>query len=237
MGDTQQRAPRPPSPDSWNRASTDETPFTADALLPRRFTNDLDIEFARISEGTRLSSEAGPSDLAGELARGECTEVVVGVYAEQPGPHATPENPVYVSVQVFAFPDAATARDAHKNLGDGGGAWRLTIWSAHDGGGLAPCPDRIRRSLRWRYSQRVHRYLSVALAYRADLTTTAPFSPGSPQPPAKPRSPPGRRTTTATRAFPSDHLRSVPVTYTVRTAVRALPGRPCMGAVPHHRTF
>ncbi|WP_408053108.1 serine/threonine-protein kinase [Streptomyces sp. HO565] len=170
MGDTQQRAPRSPSPDSWNRASTDETPFTADALLPRRFTNDLDIEFARIAEGTRLSSEAGPSDLAGELARGDCTEVVVGVYAEQPGPHATPENPVYVSVQVFAFPDAATARDAHKNLGDGGGAWRLTIWSAHDGGGLAPCPDRIRRSLRWRYSQRVHRYLTVALAYRADLT-------------------------------------------------------------------
>ncbi|MEU8735425.1 serine/threonine-protein kinase [Streptomyces tendae] len=177
MGDTQQRAPRPPSPDSWNRASTDETPFTADALLPRRFTNDLDIEFARIAEGTRISSEAGPSDLAGELARGDCTEVVVGVYAEQPGPHATPENPVYVSVQVFAFPDAATARDAHKNLGDGGGAWRLTIWSAHDGGGLAPCPDRIRRSLRWRYSQRVHRYLTVALAYRADLTNDGSIRP------------------------------------------------------------
>ncbi|MGV9697082.1 serine/threonine-protein kinase [Streptomyces sp. NPDC003470] len=177
MGDTQQRAPRPPAPDSWNRASTDETPFTADALLPRRFTNDLDIEFARIAEGTRLSSEAGPSDLAGELARSDCTEVVVGVYAEQPGPHATPENPVYVSVQVFAFPDAATARDAHKNLGDGGGAWRLTIWSAHDGGGLAPCPDRIRRSLRWRYSQRVHRYLTVALAYRADLTNDGSIRP------------------------------------------------------------
>ncbi|MFD8201112.1 serine/threonine-protein kinase [Streptomyces sp. NPDC059701] len=177
MGDTQQRAPRPPAPDSWNRASTDETPFTADALLPRRFTNDLDIEFARIAEGTRLSSEAGPSDLAGELARSDCTEVVVGVYAEQPGPHATPENPVYVSVQVFAFPDAATARDAHKNLGDGGGAWRLTIWSAHDGGGLAPCTDRIRRSLRWRYSQRVHRYLTVALAYRADLTNDGSIRP------------------------------------------------------------
>ncbi|MEU6765510.1 serine/threonine-protein kinase [Streptomyces sp. NPDC046853] len=177
MGDTQQRALRPPSPDSWNRASTDETPFTADALLPRRFTNDLDIEFARIAEGTRLSGEAGPSDLAGELTRGDCTEVVVGVYAEQPGPHATPENPVYVSVQVFAFPDAATARDAHKNLGDGGGAWRLTIWSAHDGSGLAPCPDRIRRSLRWRYSQRVHRYLTVALAYRADLTNDGSIRP------------------------------------------------------------
>ncbi|MET7320611.1 hypothetical protein [Streptomyces sp. NPDC005549] len=176
MDDTRQ-APRPHSPNSWKSASTDETPFTADALLPRRFTNDLDIEFARIAEDTRPSSEAGPSDLAGELARRDCTEVVVGVYAEQPGPHATPENPVHVSVQVFVFPDAATARDAHGYLGDGGGAWRLTIWSARDGGGLAPCPDKVHRSLRWRYSRRVHRYVTVALAYRADLTNDGSIRP------------------------------------------------------------
>ncbi|MFE5592319.1 hypothetical protein [Streptomyces sp. NPDC056549] len=106
--DVTRREPRPPSPDSWNRASTDETPFTPDALLPGRFTNDLSIEFARIDEGTRLSREAGPSDLVREVTRRGCTEVVVGVYTEQPGPHATPDNPVQVSVQVFAFPDAAT---------------------------------------------------------------------------------------------------------------------------------
>ncbi|MES9620655.1 serine/threonine-protein kinase [Streptomyces tuirus] len=176
MDDTR-RAPRPPSPDSWNRASTDETPFTADALLPRRFTNDMDIEFARIAEDTRPSREAGPSDLIGELARRDCTEVVAGVYAEQPGPHATPENPVYVSVQVFAFPDVEMAQGAHKYLGDGGGVWRLTMWSARDGGGLAPCPDKVYRSYRWRYSWRVHRYLAVALAYRADLTNDGSIGP------------------------------------------------------------
>lgn len=88
--------------------------------------------------GTAARPWPGPSDLAGELARRGCAEVVVGVYAEQPGPHATPENPVHVSVQVFAFPDVATAQDAHKHLGDGGGSWRLTMWSARDGGGLAP---------------------------------------------------------------------------------------------------
>ncbi len=176
MDDTQ-RAPRPPSPDSWNRVSTDETPFTADALLPRRFTNDMNIEFARIAEDTRLSREAGPSDLVRELARRDCTGLVVGVYVEQPGPHATPENPVYVCVQVFAFPDWAMARDAHGYLGDGGGAWRLTIWSARDGGGLAPCPDKVHRSHRRRYSWRENRYLRVAVAYRADLTNDGSIGP------------------------------------------------------------
>ncbi|MGW1137231.1 serine/threonine-protein kinase [Streptomyces zhihengii] len=176
MDDTQ-RAPRPPSPDSWNRASTDETPFTADALLPRRFTNDMDIEFARTAEGTRLSREAGPSDLVRELTSRGCTEVVAGVYVEQPGPHATPENPVYVSVQVFAFLDVATAQDAHKYLGDGGGAWRLTIWSARDEGGLAPCPDKVHRSFRWKQTWRQHRYLAVAVAYRADLTNDGSIRP------------------------------------------------------------
>ncbi|MGP4115457.1 hypothetical protein ACTWP5_31740, partial [Streptomyces sp. 4N509B] len=147
------------------------------ALLPRRFTNDLGIEFARIAEDIRPSHEAAPSDLARDLARRGCTDVVVGVYAEQPGPHATPENPVLVSVQVFAFPDVATAQGAHKYLGDGGGVWRLTIWSARDGGGLAPCPDEVRRSYRGRWTSREHRYLAVALAYRADLTNDSSIGP------------------------------------------------------------
>ncbi|MGW9379699.1 serine/threonine-protein kinase [Streptomyces albidoflavus] len=168
--DDMPREPRRPSTDSWNRASTDETPFTADALLPRRFTNDMNIEFARIAEDTRLSREAGPSDVVRELTRHGCTEMVAGVYVEQSGPHATAENPVYVCVQVFAFPDAATAAEAHVYLGDGGGAWRLTIWSARNGGGLAPCPDKVHRSHRRRYSWRENRYLRVALAYRADFT-------------------------------------------------------------------
>ncbi|MEV1012033.1 serine/threonine-protein kinase [Streptomyces sp. NPDC049881] len=174
--DVSRRAPRPPAPDSWDRAATDETPFTVDALLPRRFTNDLDIEFARIAEDTRLAREAGPSDLARELAQHGCTEAVVGVYVEQPGPHATPENPVLVSVQVFALPDTATAGDVHKYLG-GEVPWRLTIWGARDGGGLAPCPDEVHRSYRWRYNWRFHRYVTVALAYRADLTNDGSVQP------------------------------------------------------------
>ncbi|MET9721045.1 hypothetical protein ABZZ46_37370 [Streptomyces rochei] len=71
----------------------------------------------------------------------------------------------------------ATAQDAHKHLGDGGGSWRLTMWSARDGGGLAPSPDKVYRSYRWRYSWRAHRYLTVALAYRADLTNDGSIGP------------------------------------------------------------
>ncbi|MFB8119785.1 serine/threonine-protein kinase [Streptomyces sp. NPDC055962] len=167
----------PASPDSWNRASTDETPFTADALLPRRFTNDLSIEFARIAEETRLVHEAGPSELTEELTRRDCGELVAAVYSEQPGLEATPDNPILISVQVFAFPDVATAQDAHGYLGDGEGGWRLTMWSARDGGGLVPCPDHAYRSFRWRYMWRKHRYLTAALAYRADLTNDGSIRP------------------------------------------------------------
>ncbi|MFI8404681.1 serine/threonine-protein kinase [Streptomyces sp. NPDC085463] len=175
--DVTRREPRPPTPDSWNRASTDETPFTPDALLPRRFTNDLSIEFARIAEGTRLVREAGSGELTEELTRRDCSEVVAAVYSELPGPEATPDHLVLISVQVFAFPDVATAQDAHGYLGDGGGGWRLTMWSARDGGGLVPCPDEVYRSFRWRYFWRKHRYLTTAFAYRADLTNDGSIGP------------------------------------------------------------
>ncbi|SCK58764.1 hypothetical protein YW7DRAFT_05612 [Streptomyces sp. AmelKG-E11A] len=51
------------------------------------------------------------------------------------------------------------------------------MWSARDGGGPAPCPAEVHRSYRWRYSQRVHRYLTAALAYRADLTNDGSIGP------------------------------------------------------------
>ncbi|MFF3303694.1 protein kinase [Streptomyces sp. NPDC002908] len=141
MGVTR-REPPPPSPDHWNRASTDETPFTPEALLPRRFTNDLSIEFARIAEGTRPSREAGPSDLVTELTRRGCAEAVVGVYTEQPGPHAPPENPVHISVQVFAFPDVATAQDAHGYLGTGARAGASRCGALVTGVASPPVPTR-----------------------------------------------------------------------------------------------
>ncbi|WP_151770756.1 hypothetical protein [Streptomyces abyssomicinicus] len=51
------------------------------------------------------------------------------------------------------------------------------MWSASDGSGLAPCSDEVYRSYRWRYGQRVHRYLTAALAYRADLTNDGSIGP------------------------------------------------------------
>lgn len=164
---------QPHSPKSWDRDSADET---VDALLPQQFINDIGIKFARIAEGTHHPRDAGLSHLAMELTRRDCSNVVAGVYAEQPGPHATPENPVYVSVQVFAFPDEPTARDAFEYL-KGEPRWHLTIWSALDGGGLAPCPDKVYRSYRWSHSWLRHRYVTVTLAYRADLTNDSSIRP------------------------------------------------------------
>ncbi|GCE01020.1 serine/threonine-protein kinase [Embleya hyalina] len=166
---------RPRSSESGGRDRADVT-LTVDALLPQEFVNDVAIRFARIAAGTHHPREAGPDHLAEELTRRDCTEVVAGVYAEQPGPHATPENPVYVSVQVFAFPDAKTSLDAFEYL-RGAARWDLTIWRARDGGGLEPCPDEVYRSYRWSHSWRRHSYVTVTLAYRADLTNDGSIRP------------------------------------------------------------
>ncbi|WP_228081802.1 serine/threonine-protein kinase [Streptomyces profundus] len=170
--------PLPPTvsvPGQRGRDSTDET-LTVNALLPQQFTNDLGIKFARIAEGTHHPREAGPSHVAQELTRRDCTNVVAGVYAEQPGSHATPENPVYVCVQVFAFPDMPTAQDMLAYL-SGKPRWELTIWRARDGGGLEHCPDKVYRSYRWSQSWHRHSYVTVAVAYRADLTNDSSIRP------------------------------------------------------------
>ncbi|MFD7129346.1 MULTISPECIES: hypothetical protein [Streptomyces] len=50
--------------------------------------------------------------------------------------------------------------------------------SARDAGGLVPCPDKVHRSYRRRYNSQFHRYVTVALAHRADLTNDRSIRPG-----------------------------------------------------------
>jgi hypothetical protein len=173
----------PPGPESWNTSATDQTPFTEDALLPRGFTNDKGIEFARVAGGLRRCDQAasgdGPfpgSDVVKELTANGCTEVMTGVYLEQPGPNATPHNPVLVSVQVFPFPDSGKANNAYNFL-NGGARWNRTTWCTQTGVGSKPCIPGISHGLRVSQNRVSHRYVIAAVANRTDLSNDNTIQP------------------------------------------------------------
>ncbi|MGP3976508.1 serine/threonine-protein kinase [Streptomyces sp. 8N114] len=167
-------------PQAWDSSSTDETPFTEDALLPQRFTNDFGIDFARVAGGARPCDQAASSDdMVAELAARGCTQVMTGVYLEQPGPHASPENPVVVSIQVFPFPDASAANGMFNYLWGNEATWRQTFWCPRTGGGNSPCRggDEWHQGHRYQYNNVFHRYLIAALSTRADHTTDGTIEP------------------------------------------------------------
>jgi serine/threonine protein kinase len=163
-------------PASWDSSGTDKTPLTEDALLPQRFTDDKNIDFARVAGGAKPCDQAGSSDVVKELTGRGCTEMMTGVYLEQPGPNATPDNPVLVSVQVFPFPDAATANDMYNYL-NGPARWQLTTWCTQTGVGSKPCIAGIDHGYRQQYNHIFHRYVIAALANRTDLTHDGTIGP------------------------------------------------------------
>lgn len=171
-----------PDPDSWNSSTTDQTPFSEDALLPEGFTTDKGIEFARVAAGVKPCSQAATgkgdftaNEVVDEIIAHGCTQVMAGVYVEQPGPNATPDNPALVSISVFRFPDDSKARDLHGYLGRGA-RWNLTTWCEKFGAGIRPFIPGI-KYYRWLQTLRYCRYLIAVMSYRADLTTDGSIKP------------------------------------------------------------
>ncbi|MEU9969494.1 hypothetical protein [Streptomyces malaysiensis] len=127
----------------------------------------------------QAASGDGPfkgSDVVKELTARGGKRVMTGVYLEQPGPHSTPDNPVLVSIQVFPFPDAATAEDMYNYL-NGGARWNLTTWCTQSGVGAKPCIPGISHGLRYESNQISHRYVIAAVADRTDLSNDRSIAP------------------------------------------------------------
>ncbi|MFG3257212.1 serine/threonine-protein kinase [Streptomyces sp. NPDC048172] len=150
---------------SWDSRTTDRTPFTADALLPARFVNDVDAEYVRVAAGPRPSGEAGPSDLVSVLTACGCPEVMTGVYLEQ----GSPNPPILVSVTVMPMPDVATAQNVFGLLLGEATRWRVTLWSAqvHDDG--TPHRADFDSGHHRAYDRYSHRYVIAARSVRTDL--------------------------------------------------------------------
>lgn len=168
-------------PASWNNRDTDSTPFTADALLARRFTDEKGVEFTLVGAGARPCGQMvtgdGPltaKEVFEEITAHGCTQVMAGLYEERASRPAT-GRPLRVSVSIFPFPDDATARTMYDYL-NGLARWHLTTWHQPDGADIRPLiPGRQY----YRHSRnRVHfRYLVTVMAYRSDLTRDGDLEP------------------------------------------------------------
>lgn len=167
-------------PNSWNTDDADPTPLTADALLPASFVNDKEIEFALVASSIQDCAAANTMPEVSELliSRG-CTRILTGSYLEQPGPYATPENPVLVSVTVIPFHDSGAAAEMAGHLtADGNGTqwWSIPTWCPESGVGHKPCAGSD-GALRTRHMRAFWRYVIDAMAVRTDLSTDDTITP------------------------------------------------------------
>ena len=103
---------------------------------------------------------------------------MTGDYLEQPGPNATPDNPVLVSVQILPFPDKATASSVMTELGNGTSAyWSMALWCPLTGVGHQPCASSLAKARRAQDLRLDHRYLIDTQAIRTDLTSDTVIDP------------------------------------------------------------
>jgi len=161
-------------PASWRSSATDRTPFTPDALLPKRFTTDEGVEFARVAAGAQPcglaatgDGPAGAAEVVQAINGRGCPQVMTGVYEEQSASSENPDGPIMVSVSVFPFPDKKKADEMLKWL-DGRVLWNLTTWCRRSGADTMPLVPI--RGYRRSWIHRRYRYLVTVVGYRADLS-------------------------------------------------------------------
>ncbi|MFB7919189.1 serine/threonine-protein kinase [Streptomyces sp. NPDC056061] len=158
-------------PESWSSKATDPIPFTADALLPEKFVNDLETEYLRVAAGPRPTEEVGPTNVVSVLTSCDCPQVMSGVYLEQ---HSS-NPPILVSVTVFPMPDSTTASMVYDFLiKDGLYFKELALWSAQTNSDGSPRRSNfsdgyfMRAHIRW-----TGRYVITVRALRTDLAAEA----------------------------------------------------------------
>ena len=162
-----------PGPDSWDSYLTDQTPFTAHALLPNSLTDNETATFSLVAAGPKPCAQAGSSDLVATVVAQGCTQIMTGVYLE----YGDPNPPLLVSVEIFVFPNA-TAANGMAGYFQGPARWNLTIWCTGSGAGSGPCSAGPgQHGYRSEDNRADHRYLITAVAVRTDLSNSPAIGP------------------------------------------------------------
>ena len=164
----------PDDPSTWDSSTTDKTPFTSDALLPQTFTDSKGVLYLLESAGGKSCVQGDmTTKVQSVLNANNCIEVMTGQYTVSSST-VTSKSDILVSVQIFAFADAATATQVMSNFPDGS-SWDFGIWCTAQGDGANPCASgKDYRNAEISESINTdHRYLIEVSSLYTDLSSSS----------------------------------------------------------------
>lgn len=159
-------------PSSMDDASTDDAPFTTDALLPETFTDAKDIEYQLEAGGVETCVQNSmTSNVQAELRKYGCSKVLTGSYTVDSST-VTSDSDILVSVQIFAFSDESTAKTVYADF-PSNKSWDFGIWCPKTGHGANPCSANADYSSAYKseWISQDYRYVIEATAMYTDMTS------------------------------------------------------------------
>ncbi|MEY9929581.1 serine/threonine protein kinase [Catenulispora sp. GP43] len=156
-------------PATWDSSSTDQTPFTTDALLPVTFTDDKGVVYTATNRWTdKCVNSYESAQLKAMLTQYKCDTQAIGTYTDSAGR-------IMVDVAVLPLPDAQTAKTAFTNM-QSKKAFTVEdwgIWCPKSGPGADICTSNKNtgNAQQYGYIQPDHRYLIHAVSLYANLTS------------------------------------------------------------------
>jgi hypothetical protein len=92
-------------------AATDKTPFTADALVAKSFTDDKNVAYALKNSGVEPCDKVGDAAVQKIVTSAKCTNFMAASWIDPDN------NRIVVSAMIIPYQDAATASAIYKKLG------------------------------------------------------------------------------------------------------------------------
>lgn|GEM_PF-2990398 len=93
-----------------DNAATDKTPFTADALVAKSFTDDKNVTYALKNSGVEPCDKVGDAAVQKIVTSAKCTNFMAASWIDPDN------NRIVVSAMIIPYQDAATASAIYKKL-------------------------------------------------------------------------------------------------------------------------
>jgi serine/threonine protein kinase len=156
-------------PDSLDDASTDETPFTADAFMPDEFTDDRSVRYQYEAGGTKACTDVDSDEVRAVLTDNGCSEMIVANFVDD-------SNEIIATVFVFPFTDDETAGVVHDKI-QAMDYLDLGCWDPNSGTGAGACDGNVSDAEQWQQTGVDHRYVIVSQAMYLSLTSDDSVAP------------------------------------------------------------
>ena len=150
---------------SLDSAATDKTPFTADALVAKSFTDDKNVTYALKNSGAEPCDKVGDAVVQKIVSSAKCTDFMAASWIDPDN------NRIVVSAMIIPYQDAATASAIYKKLGSTH-TGDYAQWCPPAGQpGNATCPKLAKGGSFTREGKfgSFHRYVLITTAVYVDL--------------------------------------------------------------------